>query len=149
MSSSVRIYGPFCPPSAVLTPPGLPPLVSIFHWEGLPHEVTLVKPTLAAYNGDARPVYLIGDKALDSDPIDARLAAAGVELIAPHRADRKAPKTQDGRPLRRYTRRWKVERLFAWLQNFRRMLARHEYSPENSLGFASLDCTVILLRGYL
>lgn len=42
-----------------------------------------------------------------------------VELIAPHRRTRKQ-RTQDGRPLRRYRRRWKVERLFAWLQNFRR-----------------------------
>ncbi len=32
----------------------------------------------------------------------------------------------DGRPLSRYRRRWKVERLMAWLQNFRRILVRWE-----------------------
>ena len=37
------------------------------------------------------------------------------------------PKTQDGRPLRRYKRRWKVERLFAWLQNYRRLINRFDY----------------------
>jgi transposase len=70
-------------------------------------------------------------------------------MIAPHRANRKVPKTQDGRPLRRYKRRWKVERLFAWLQNFRRVLVRHEYHVENYLGFVSLGCIIILLRWYL
>jgi hypothetical protein len=47
--------------------------------------------------------------------MDAELAQLGIELIAPHRRNRKKPKTQDGRPLRRYKRRWKIERLFAWL----------------------------------
>ncbi len=92
---------------------------------------------------------MIGDKAYDSDPLDARLAEQGIELIAPHRANRKKPKTQDGRPLRRYKRRWKVERLFAWLQNFRRIRVRHEYHAENYLGFVQLGCTIILLRWYL
>jgi transposase len=98
---------------------------------------------------DARPEHLIGDKAYDSDPLDARLAEHGIELIAPHRANRKKPKTQDGRPLRRYKRRWKIERLFAWVQNFRRILVRHEYHAENYLGFVQLGCTIILLRWYL
>ena len=114
-----------------------------------PHEVTLVEATLAERFVDARPEHLIGDKAYDSDPLDARLAAQGIELIAPHRAKRKKSKTQDGRPLRRYKRRWTVERLFAWLQNFRRVLIRHEYHAANYLGFVQLGCTIILLRWYL
>jgi transposase len=114
-----------------------------------PHEVPLVEPTLAACVVAARPEHLIGDKAYDSDPLDARLAEQGLELMAPPRANRQKPKTQDGRPLRRYKRRWKVERLFAWLQNFRRILVRHEYHAENYLGFVQLGCTIILLRWYL
>jgi IS4 transposase len=47
-----------------------------------------------------------------------------IELIAPHKADGKRVKTQDGRKLRRYKRRWKIEHLFAWLQNFRRKIVR-------------------------
>ncbi|MDB5098880.1 MAG: transposase, family [Cyanobacteria bacterium RYN_339] len=69
----------------------------------------------------------------------------GVELIAPHRGNRKT-KTQDGRQLRRYKRRWKVERLFAWLQNFRRLNTRYERHAENFLGMLRLGCIVILLR---
>jgi transposase len=108
-----------------------------------------VAPTLAACVVEARPERLIGDKAYDSDPLDARLADEGIEMIAPHRLKRKALKTQDGRPLRRYKRRWKVERLFAWLQNFRRILVRHDYHAANYLGFVCLGCIVILLRWYL
>jgi transposase len=98
---------------------------------------------------DARPERLIGDKAYDSDLLAERLAERGIELIAPHRSNRTKPKTQDGRPLRRYKRRWTVERLFAWLQHFRRILIRHEHSAENYLGFVQLGCAIILLRWYL
>ena len=91
-----------------------------------PAEVTLVEPTLASCIPAALPQRLIGDKACDSDPLDTALAAWGVELIAPHRANRVRRPTQDGRPLRRYHRRWKMERLMAWLQNCRRVLVRWE-----------------------
>ena len=55
-------------------------------------------------------------------------------------------KTQDGRPLRRYCRRWKIKRLFAWLQNFRRLVVRYEFHVENFLAMAQLGCIMILLR---
>ena len=84
-----------------------------------PHEVTLVDDTLASMFIDDMPEKLIGDKAYDSDELDQALAERGVEMISPNRANRKK-RTQDGRQLRRYKRRWKVERLFAWLQNYRR-----------------------------
>src|SRR5206468_8253794 len=110
-----------------------------------PNEVTLVRSTLdAGFLPDA-PRRLIGDKAYDSDALAADLAEEGIELIAPNRINRNE-KTQDGRPLRRYRRRWKIERLFAWLQNFRRILTRHERDVLNYLGFIHLGCILILLR---
>ena len=66
-------------------------------------------------------------------------------MIAPNRKNRKH-KTQDGRPLRRYRRRWKVERTIAWLQSFRRVRARDEHKAQNFLGFVQLACILILLR---
>ena len=69
----------------------------------------------------------------------------GVEMITPHRRNRVDP-TQDGRPLRRYRRRWTVERLFAWLQVFRRLVTRYEYHIENLLGRVRLGCMKIMLR---
>jgi hypothetical protein len=67
-------------------------------------------------------------------------------MIAPHRGHRKKHATQDGRPLRRYRRRYKVERLFAWLQNFRRLVVQYEYHLENFLGFFHLNCILILFE---
>ena len=114
-----------------------------------PHEVKLVGETLAKVFTRQLPDKLIGDKAYDSDPLDAELAEKGVEMIAPHKRNRKKVKTQDGRKLRRYKRRWKVERLFAWLHKFRRIVVRYDYHAENFLGFIHLACIKILLRCYL
>jgi transposase len=111
-----------------------------------PHQVTLVEPTLASAFLKEQPKRLIGDKAYDSEHLDETLLEQGIEMIAPHRNNRKKEKSQDGRKLRPYKRRWKIERLFAWLQNFRRLVVRYEYKDENFLGMALLGCIVILLR---
>jgi transposase len=96
------------------------------------------------------PERLIGDKAYDSDRLADELADQGVELIAPHRTNRRPEnKTQDGRPLRRYRRRWKVERTIAWLQNFRRLCIRWEKSTALFSGFLHLSCSLLLLRQVL
>jgi len=62
------------------------------------------------HSSDSAP---FGDRVFDSDPLEARLKADGIVLIAPHRSNRPNPKTQDGHSLRRYKRHWKVERLWA------------------------------------
>jgi len=123
---------------------GLP--VAAYIDEASPHEVTLVGKTLASRFVTALPQRLIGDRAYDSDPLDAEMAALGVEMISPHRKSRVAPPTQDGRPLRRYRRRWKVERLNAWLQNFRRVTVRWDLYSTSYLGMVHLACMMILLR---
>lgn len=111
--------------------------------------MTLVEATIESRFIKALPEKIVGDKAYDSDPLDERLKKDhGVELIAPHRSNRKRPKTQDGRKLRRYRRRWRVERLFAWLHNFRRLVVRWERKTENFLAMLQLGCIVILLRHF-
>jgi len=127
---------------------GLP--VAVCPASASPHEVTLVEATLEACWVEALPERIVGDKAYDSDTLDAHLAEVfGVTLIAPHRGNRSKPTTQDGRPLRRYKRRWKIERLFAWLQNFRRLVVRYEYHLPNFLAMIQLGCILILLRRVL
>jgi transposase len=112
-----------------------------------PHEVKLVEPTIDSRFVSKTPRHLIGDKAYDSDRLDRQLLSEReTEMIAPHRQGRKKPRTQDGRKLRRYKRRWKVERLFAWLHNFRRLVVRYEYHADNFLGMLQLGCVIILLR---
>ncbi len=80
------------------------------------------------------------------DPLRVRLTQQGTELICPHRKNLKKPPTQDGRKLRRYKRRWKVERLNAWLQTFRRLIVRHEVQPALFQGLVHAACMVIVLR---
>ena len=110
-----------------------------------PAECQLVEQVLAGSFLDELPARLIGDKAYDSDPLDQKLVEDyDIELIAPNR--RKRSKTQDGRKLRRYRRRWRVERLFAWMHHFRRLVTRWEYHIDNFLGFVRLACLHLLLR---
>ncbi len=54
------------------------------------------------------PDWGIGDKACGGDGLDRELLAAGIELVALNRSDRRRP-TRYGRRLRRHRRRWKVE----------------------------------------
>jgi transposase len=79
---------------------------------------------------EAKPENLIGDRAYDSDPLDAELRKDGIEMIAPHRSNRSKPPTQDRRRLSRYMRRWLVERFFAWIQWQRRILVRWEHHAQ-------------------
>ena len=112
-----------------------------------PHETKLVGPTLQQRFLAEAPERLIGDRAYDSDPLDIQIRERfGVQLVAPHNSTRRKAATQDGRVLRRYRRRWKIERLFAWLHNYRRVVIRWEYYPENFLGMVQLACAIILLR---
>jgi len=93
------------------------------------------------------PHKLLGDRAYDSDPLDKKLKQKyGIDLVAPHEQNRRKSGTQDGRVLRRFCRRWKVERFFAWLQNFRRLVTRWEYKESNLLGMLQLACILLLLR---
>ena len=90
-----------------------------------PHEVRLATNTLVRMVVPDAPQNLIGDNAYDSDKLDAELREYGIELIAPHRINRKNT-TQDLGRLLGYRRSWKLERLFAWLQNFRSLVVRYE-----------------------
>ena len=89
---------------------------------------------------------MIADRGYDSDRLRERWKRRGIELIAPYRKNNKERRYEDGRKLRRYKRRWKIERLFAWLFNFRRLVVRYEYHATNFQGFVHLAAAVILLR---
>ena len=109
-----------------------------------PHEVTLVEQTLEAIFTEQLPDILIRDRAYDSDPLDSKMEEKGITFVAPHKSNRVKEATQDGRILRRYKRRWKVERLNAWLQNFRRVATRYEVKTENFRGFVQFAACILL-----
>ena len=120
-----------------------------------PNEVTLIEPLLEqisvprAGRGRPRknPERLIYDRAADSDPMRARLLRRGIELICPNRRNKRY-KSQDGRKLRRYKRRWKIERTIAWLQNFRRLVVRYERKITMFQAFVHVACLIITLRQF-
>jgi transposase len=120
-----------------------------------PAEIILAPETLAAVKVPrpgagrprTRPQRLIVDRAYDCARFRWQLAARGIELICPHRSNRRKV-LQDGRPLRRYRKRWKMERTFAHLGNFRRLLIRHERLILLYQGFFHLACLILTLRHF-
>jgi len=112
-----------------------------------PSEVKLIEPLLErVVLGPGKMRRLIYDRGADSDPLRRRLRETrDLELICPHRRNRKRPKTQDGRKLRRYRRRWKMERTFAWLGNYRRLVVRWERDLLMYQAFFNLACLLIVL----
>lgn len=110
-----------------------------------PHEVTLIEPLLEKRVLRRKLHRLIYDEAADSDPLRTRLKRRGIDLICRHRRNRTKQPTQDGRKLRRFRRRWKVERSISWLQNFRRLVTRYEFYAHLFHGFVQLACLVVVL----
>ena len=119
-----------------------------------PGEVTLAESTLARISvprhgrgrPQQRPLRIITDRAYDSDPLRWRLLQRGMLLICPHRKSRRKLSLNDGRTLRRYRKRWKIERTFAWLGNFRRLLVRYDHQIRMYRAFFHLACLLITLR---
>lgn len=111
-------------------------------------EVKLIERLITKRTSRRRPRRLLYDRAADSDPLRRRLKTRQIELICPHRKNRQRTPTQDGRRLRRYKKRWKVERTISWLFNFRRLTVRYEHYDHLFLGFIQLACFYTILRGF-
>lgn len=88
-------------------------------------------------------VPVLADKAYDSDFLREYLLTRGFFLVAPHRRNRTKPPRIDGRHLRRYRRRYVVERTFAWLHSYRRVSNRYEKKMDRYEGFVYLACAFI------
>jgi transposase len=119
-----------------------------------PAEVTLAEPTLNAIavprggpgRPQKRPLRVIADRGYDSDPLRWRLIRRGILLISPHRKNRRAAPLNNGRSLRRFRKRWKVERTFAWLGNYRRLVVRYDRTLSMYHTFFQMACALITLR---
>ena len=112
------------------------------------YEVTLVQLGFDFCIIEAKLENLIEDKAYDSDPLDKELREEGMEMITPHRKNRKWHKIWAGRRLHQYRRRWLMECFFSWLQWQIRILVRWEYHAENFLGFVQLASIGILFKRF-
>ncbi len=112
-------------------------LIALSPGSASPHESSLVDTTIDAISLNEIPSIIIGDKAYDSDDLDQSLLNKGIRLIAPNKANR-IKNHEDGRSLRRYSRRWKIERCFAWLQSYRKVATRYEIKFRNWVGYILL-----------
>jgi transposase len=95
----------------------------------------------------SRHKRLIGDKAYDSDKLRTRLAGKGIRLLVPYRRnwrDKKTPPEVE----ERYQRQRKIERTFAWLGKFHRLVVRYERLITVYAGFFHLACIIIALRQF-
>jgi transposase len=138
-------------------------MARVLRWEqsleaAAPAEVTLLEKTLDTVavgrlgkpgRPRKRPERLIADRGDDSHPLRARLARRGIDPIIPARRHHQRATHQDGRKLRRYRRRWIVERTFAWLGHFRRLVVRYERLIITYTGFFHLACALLTLRRVL
>lgn len=120
-----------------------------------PAEVKLLERTLDSVKVKRRrghrrrpykPERLIADRGYDSNPARALLVKREVEPIIPKRRNNKKATHQDGRKLRRYKRRWIIERTNSWLQNFRRLVARYERKVKNFEALVHLACALVTLK---
>jgi transposase len=123
-----------------------------------PAEVSLLEATLETVavgrpgkpgRPRKRPERLIADRGDDSNPLRARVARRGIDPIFPARSNHKRATHQDGRKLRRYRRRWIIERTFAWLGHFRRLVVRYERLITTYAGFFHIACALLTLRRVL
>jgi transposase len=123
-----------------------------------PTEVTLLEKTLdtivVGHAGKParpgqRPERLVTDRGYDSNRLRAALVQRGIEPIIPARRNNPHATHQDGRKLRRYRHRWIIERTFAWLGHFRRLVVRYERLVETYSGFFHLACAMLTLKRVL
>lgn len=125
---------------------GLP--ISAFTISAQVAEVSTIETLVDIQVAGQRPERLLYDKAADADWLRDALDRRGIEQITPHRVNRKKPAKTDGRTLRRYQHRWKIERTISWLGYQRRLLVRHEYYAHLFEGFLHLACLMLCLKWF-
>jgi len=124
-----------------------------------PHEVKLAVPTLETVKvprreggrPKQRPKELVADRAYDSKHFREWLRSKRIKPAIPsyERRPRKRPKPERlVKACPSYQERWKVERTFAWLGNFRRLLVRHERYLSTFRAFFLVAFIVVSLRRF-
>lgn len=111
-----------------------------------PAKGTLVGARFESVHVEEKPFHVVADEAYNSDSFRKSMAEEDMILLASHRCGRARSASHDGRSMRRYKKRWRIERMFAWLQNFRRFVVRFEYHAENFHAIVQLGAAIVLLR---
>jgi transposase len=85
-----------------------------------------------------RPERLLADRGYDHDKYRELVRELGITPVIARR------KTANGSGLGRY--RWVVERTFAWLHHFKRLLVRYDRRAEIHEAFLALGCCLVCFR---
>jgi len=85
-----------------------------------------------------RPERVIADRGYDHDKYRKLLRKRGIKPVIARR------QTEHGSGLGRY--RWVVERTFAWLHNFKRLLVRYERRADIHRAMLGLACCLVCFR---
>jgi transposase len=117
-------------------------------------EISLAEDTLATIQvpqrrgrPKTRPQEVVADKAYDKEQFRQWLRGRGIHPCIPVRKNRK-PRPGPKPKLDGYAERWEVERGFAWLQNFRRLVVRWERQARMFEAFALVAFIMICLRQF-
>jgi transposase len=97
-----------------------------------------------------RPDKLVADRAYDSSALRALLRRRGIRMCIPPKRRPARWRPKRGRPIvarkGEYRSRYKVERSFAWLGNFRRLLIRWERHCDVYEAFFTVAVMLVCLR---
>jgi IS5 family transposase len=112
-------------------------------------EQELLLPALDDVTVEVPPgTPVVGDKAYDSDALRDDLEDAGYTPVIPHRKNRVKASRNDGRRLRRYRHRWRIERTNAWLHCYRALAVRWSYYSFLYVGLAYLSFIHMALQRF-
>lgn len=130
---------------------GLP--LSIHIASAQPHEIRLAEKTLRGIRvpqpcgrPKTRPKILIADRAYDSQSFRKSLQKRGIKPCIPTRNNRRVKHGRVSNVLHLYRHRWKIERCFAWMDQFRRLVVRFERQAMLFKGFCFIACIIWTLN---
>jgi transposase len=97
-------------------------------------------PQVAGIRGRPRrrPNALLADRGYDHDKYRALVRERGIKPVIARR------QTEHGSGIGRF--RWVVERTFAWLHQFKRLLVRYDRRAEIHEAFLALGCCLVCFR---
>ena len=100
-----------------------------------------------------RPARLIADRGYDSMPLRRALRERNIEPIIPRR-EWTGRQRRQGRPagsfaLGRYQGRWKIERLHAWMDIYRRVAVSWDRTQTAFTAWVTLSCILICMNNIL
>ena len=94
---------------------------------------------------DEKPKTLYADAAYDAEHVRGKLSSMGIEPNIPvNPRNGRKPKPYNTGVYRKM--RSAVERFFAWIKSFRRIILRYDRMATTYMAFINLACIIIYLR---